>query len=62
MGSLFLMVWRHNRKYAVLNISLPEDIRPFVASQVAAGQYRDVNEYIRALIRADEQRRAAPRS
>ena len=31
-------------------ISLPDELRQFVQSQVASGRYEDENEYIRALI------------
>jgi hypothetical protein len=54
-----LMVWRRTRGLRVL---LPADTRPFVASQVAAGQYRGAAEYVRDLIRADEQHKSAPHS
>ena len=59
IGSLSLLVWRRRYKYAVVNIALPEDIRQFVSGQIATGTYRDAGEYIRELIRADEQKRKA---
>ena len=41
-----------------MNISLPEQMKAFVDSQIAAGRYSSVSEYVRALIRADERRKA----
>ena len=56
MGSISLLAWRRSRKYAVLNISLPQDMGAIVASRVAAGSYRNADDYIRELIRADGER------
>ena len=44
-----------------MNISLPEPLRQFVDRQVASGRYSSASEYVRELIREDEQRRAAER-
>jgi len=44
-----------------MNISLPNPLKQFVDTQVAAGGYSSVSEYIRELIREDEKRRAATR-
>ncbi len=41
-----------------MNISLPEPLKAFVDAQIATGRYSSVSEYVRELIRADEQRRA----
>lgn len=41
-----------------LNISLPETLKQFVDSQVAEGSYSSASDYVRALIRADEERKA----
>jgi uncharacterized protein involved in exopolysaccharide biosynthesis len=62
MGSLFVTVWRRTRKHAVLNISLPDEIRPFVASRIGPGGYRSASEYIRVLIREDEKRKSGSHS
>jgi antitoxin ParD1/3/4 len=44
-----------------MNISLPEPLKRFVDQQIAGGRYSSVSEYVRALIRADEQRKAEER-
>ena len=41
-----------------LNISLPEAMRAFVEKEVTAGSYSTVSEYIRALIRDAQDRKA----
>lgn len=41
-----------------MNISLPDQLKEFVESQVRSGQYGSVSEYMRDLIRADEKRKA----
>lgn len=44
---------------ATMNISLPEPLKNFVDSQVKQGGYSGASDYIRDLIRDDEQRVAA---
>jgi antitoxin ParD1/3/4 len=44
-----------------MNISLPEPMKAFVDSQIAAGRYSSVSEYVRDLIRDDERRKAEER-
>lgn len=44
-----------------MNISLPEPLKEFVDTQIASGRYSSVSEYIRALIRDDEKRKAEER-
>jgi antitoxin ParD1/3/4 len=39
-----------------MNISLPDPLKQFVETQVAAGAYSSVSEYIRRLIRDDQER------
>lgn len=56
LGLLSLAIFRRTRAYAVVTMSIPKDIKQFVDSQVAGGQYRNVSDYVRELIRADEQR------
>lgn len=41
-----------------VNVSLPEPMKHFVESQVTEGMYGSVSDYIRTLIRADQQRKA----
>lgn len=44
-----------------MNISLPEQLKDFVDSQVGSGRYSSVSEYVRDLIRDDEKRKAQER-
>lgn len=44
-----------------MNISLPDQLKDFVDTQVRSGSYSSVSEYVRELIRADEKRRAPER-
>jgi hypothetical protein len=55
-GLLSLTIWRRTRAYAVVTMSIPRDTKQFVDSQIAAGQFRDLGDYVRDLIRADQQR------
>jgi antitoxin ParD1/3/4 len=43
---------------ASLNISLPEELKKYVESQIEGGSYGNVSEYFRSLIR-DHQKRSA---
>ena len=45
-----------------LNISLPEAMRAFIEQKVAQGSYGSASEYIRQLVREDQQRAAKERS
>ena len=40
-----------------LNISLPEQMRTFIESQVSKGSYSTASDYIRDLIRDDQKRK-----
>jgi len=40
-----------------LNISLPEALKEYVVGQVASGDWGTPSEYVRELIRQDEERR-----
>jgi len=44
-----------------MNISLPDPLKDFVDHQIAEGRYSSVSEYIRELIRGDEERKAEQR-
>jgi hypothetical protein len=55
-GLLSLKIWRRSRAYAVVTLTIPKETKHFLDSRVAAGQFRDMSEYVRELIRADEQR------
>ncbi len=39
-----------------MNVSLPEDLKTYVDSQVRAGNYGSTSEYVRELIRRDHDR------
>ena len=41
-----------------MNISLPEQLKEFVDTQVGSGRYSSASEYVRDLIRGDEKRKA----
>jgi antitoxin ParD1/3/4 len=41
-----------------MNIALPSQMKDFVQAQVEGGGYSSVSEYVRQLIRADQQRKA----
>jgi hypothetical protein len=57
LGLIALAIWRRTRTYAVVTMSIPKDTKKFVESRIAARQFRSVSDYVRELIRADEQRR-----
>jgi len=40
---------------ATMNISLPEEMKAFVESQVATGQFANVSDYMRDVIRERQQ-------
>ena len=44
-----------------MNISLPDQLKEFVDTQVGSGRYSSVSEYVRELIRNDEKRKAQDR-
>lgn len=46
---------------AALKISIPDDQRKWIAAQVAAGGYASASDYIRELIRRDQQARKSLR-
>ena len=46
---------------ASLNIDLPEKLQEFIEEQVAAGTYNSASEYLQALVRDDQKRRAQQR-
>ena len=43
---------------ATMNISLPDPMRDWVESQINSGQYANNSDYVRDLIRKDQQRTA----
>ncbi|MGB3411215.1 MAG: type II toxin-antitoxin system ParD family antitoxin [Microthrixaceae bacterium] len=40
-----------------MNVSLPDDLKQFVDTQVSRGGYGSTSEYVRELIRRDQDRR-----
>lgn len=44
-----------------LNISLPQPLREWIEAQVRDGRYGNASEYVRELIRRDQERRARER-
>lgn len=44
---------------ATMNVSLPEAMKAWVENQAAGGQYGNASDYIRELIRRDQQRQQA---
>lgn len=44
-----------------MNISLPESMKNFVESEIAAGGYSTASEFIRALLREAQKRKARTR-
>lgn len=44
---------------ATMNVSLPEAMKAWVERQAESGQYGDASDYIRDLIRRDQERRQA---
>ncbi len=42
---------------ATMNVSLPDPMREWVESQVNGGEYANISDYIRDLIRHDQRRR-----
>jgi len=41
---------------ATMNISLPDQLRAFVEEQVATGRFANASDYVRDLIRDDQER------
>ena len=41
-----------------MNISIPDQLKAFVEEQISSGRYSSASEYVRELIRMDEQRKA----
>ncbi|CAN5706351.1 type II toxin-antitoxin system ParD family antitoxin [soil metagenome] len=44
-------------RVTTMNVSLPDELRAFVDEQVDEGHYGSTSEYVRALIRRDQDRR-----
>lgn len=48
-------------EHASMNVSLPPAMRSWVDAQIAAGRYGNLSEYVRDLIRRDQERQAEER-
>ena len=46
---------------AVVNISLPDQMRQYIDERIREGEYNTTSEYFRDLIRDDQKRRAGER-
>ena len=46
---------------AVVNISLPDQMKDFIDERLTEGQFSSTSEYIRDLVRSDQKRRAQER-
>jgi antitoxin ParD1/3/4 len=44
---------------ATMNVSLPDAMKSWVEAQAASGRYGNASDYVRALIRRDQERSAA---
>jgi antitoxin ParD1/3/4 len=53
-----ILVVRRVKSMTNMNISLPYDMKAFVEAQMAQDGYASASEYLRALIREDQKRRA----
>ena len=47
---------RYDLIVSTMNVSLPDELRSFVEAQVEGGSYGSTSEYVRALIRRDQDR------
>jgi antitoxin ParD1/3/4 len=43
---------------AIINITVPDQMRQFVEERIGEGEFNTPSEYVRELIRTDQQRRA----
>ncbi|MCC7142213.1 MAG: type II toxin-antitoxin system ParD family antitoxin [Candidatus Eisenbacteria bacterium] len=48
-------------EHANMNVSLPPPMHSWVEAQIAAGRYGNLSEYVRDLIRRDQERQAEER-
>lgn len=44
---------------ATMNVSLPDPMKDWVEAQAASGRYSNASDYVRDLIRRDQERQAA---
>ena len=50
-------VWNRKTFMATMNISVPDPMKDWVQSQVDTGAYANTSDYVRDLIRQDQQQR-----
>ena len=55
------IVAREVNRMTSLNISLPEPLREWIEAQIKRGRYGNASEYLRDLIRRDQERQAQER-
>ena len=46
----------YDERMSTMNVSLPDELRAFVDEQVTGGRYSSTSEYVRELIRRDQDR------
>ena len=51
-----LVIAQYGVAMSTMNVSLPDELRAFVDEQVDEGGYGSTSEYVRALIRRDQER------
>lgn len=44
---------------STMNISLPENMKNWIEKQSCSGRYSNVSDYVRSLVRKDQERQAA---
>jgi antitoxin ParD1/3/4 len=52
------MLWSKEHDMATMNISLPDAMKAWVEAQTEDGRYSNASDYVRDLIRRDQDRRA----
>src|SRR5580704_13758406 len=64
----YAVIWHNRREHrerrppvTSMNITLPEPMRQFIEQQITSGSYGTASEYVRALIREDQKRKAQER-
>jgi antitoxin ParD1/3/4 len=51
-----IAILHYDHAVSTMNVSLPDELRSFVDRQVDQGHYGSTSEYVRALIRRDQDR------
>jgi antitoxin ParD1/3/4 len=53
------MKWLREATMATMNVSLPDPLRDWVEAQVKTGRYANASDYVRDLIRRDQEAKDA---